>query len=198
MKHILEYEEHEIRDLLGDLEGVGQSRPVQTSIWLEYLYGKAPYAISKILTTEKFYASGDKDLDSSQVLRLISEGKFSMENPTREIFKGKASTSAEIPELIKREIEGTAKAYLSTKDLHNSAYKNRNLTLGEDKNFLDAFAHYLGLMSNRISIDRGDFEEDDKPEVHYKVYIAPPGSDCHKDNNFYTLPNPVDVVEYKD
>ena len=194
MKHILEYEEHEIRGLLGNLEGVGQSRPVQASIWLEYLYGKAPYAISKILTTEKFYASGDRDLDSSQALRLISEGEFSMENPTREILKGKASTSAEIPEFTRWEIQDSAKDYHRSVENYKKIYSTMKK---EGQNALTAFVSDLGAESLAKSVNREDFEATDEPEVHYKVYIAPPGDDCHRDNNFWTLPHPVDVVEYK-
>lgn len=196
MKHLLEYEEHDIKSLLGDLEGIGQSRPVQASIWLEYNYGRTSWAtISKILTTEKFYASGDKDIDSSQILRVISEGKFTTENTTRETFKGKASTWPEIPEFTPEEIEDTAKVYYRDEEAYKKMYSIRNK--GE-KNALTAFVSDLGIEAIDKSVSREDFESKDAPDVHYKIYIAPPGSDCHRENNFYTLPNPVDVIEYKD
>ena len=198
MKYLLEYEKHEIENLLGDLETLGISKLKQASIWLEYNYGRTSWAISKVLTTEEFYVTRDKEIDSAQILKRISEGEFTTDDETRSAFKGKASTWPEIPELPAKEIQEVAKSYLSTRDLHNNAYKNRNLALGEDKNFLDGFVHHLGLMVKKISIDQGDFGSDPDPEVHYKIYIAPPGSDCHRGNNFYTLPNPVDVVEYKD
>jgi hypothetical protein len=195
MKHILEYEEHEIKGLLGDLEGVGQSRPVQASVWLEYNYGRTSWAISKILTTEKFYASGDKDTDSSQILKKISEGKFTTENATRQAFKGKSSTWPEIPEFTLKEIQDSAKDYYRDEESYKKMYAIRNK---EGENALSAFVSDLGMEAIDKSVSREDFGSDPPPDVHYKIYIAPPGSDCHRENNFYTLPNPVDVVEYKD
>lgn len=195
MKHILEYEEHEIKDLLRDLEGVGQAKSVQASIWLEYNYGRTSWAIRKVLTTEKFYASGDKDIDSSQILRVISEGKFTTENTAGEIFKEKSSTWPEIPEFTPEEIKDTAKVYYRDEEAYKKMYSIRNK--GE-KNALTAFVSDLGMEAIDKSVSQEDFGSDPAPDVHYKVYIAPPESDCHRENNFYTLPNPVDVVEYKD
>lgn len=195
MKHILEYEEHEIKGLLGDLEGVGQAKSVQASIWLEYNYGRTRWAIRKVLTTEKFYASGDKDIDSSQILRIISEGKFTTENTTGEVFKGKSSTWPEIPEFTPEEIKDTAKVYYRDEEAYKKMYSTRN---EEGKNALTAFVSDLGIEAIDKSVSQEDFGSDPPPDVHYKIYIAPPRSDCHRENNFYTLPNPVDVIEYKD
>ena len=35
MRHILEYEDHDVRDLLKDLEGVGHADKSKASIWIE-------------------------------------------------------------------------------------------------------------------------------------------------------------------
>ena len=68
----------------------------------------------------------------------------------------------------------------------------------EGKNALTAFVSDLGIEAIDKSVSQEDFGSDPAPDVHYKIYIAPPRSDCHRENNFYTLPNPVDVIEYKD
>ena len=195
MKHILEYEKHEIENLLGDLETLGISKLKQASIWLEYNYGRTSWAISKVLTTGEFYATGDKSIDSSQILKRISEGDFTTDDETRTSFKGKASTWPEIPEFSPKEIKDIAKDYFRDEETYKKMYALRSK---EGENALTAFVSDLGLLALRKSIDREDFGSDPDPDVHYKIYIAPPGSNCHKENNFYTLPNPVDAIEYKD
>ena len=89
LRHILEYEDHEIKDLMGDLDSVGQMKTLQGTLWARF----ATYKISDIeddywsynpeimcfLKTEPFFATGDHyhiDRDESIMLQKIQNGDF--------------------------------------------------------------------------------------------------------------------------
>ena len=89
LRHILEYEDHEIQDLMGDLDSVGQMKSLQGTLWARF----ATYKISDIeddywsynpeimcfLKTEPFFATGDHyhiERDESIMLQKIQKGAF--------------------------------------------------------------------------------------------------------------------------
>ena len=86
MKHILEYDEVEIRDLMGDLDSVGQMKSLQGTLWAHFTtykldddYWTANSDIMCFLKTESFYATGDHyhvDRDESIMLQKIQNGAF--------------------------------------------------------------------------------------------------------------------------
>lgn len=193
MKHLLEYEDHDIKDLLGDLEGIGQSKKVKASVWIEYLEGRASDCIKRVILTDEFYASGDRDADAKQVLQKIAGGEFEYSEPP------KPSAGRDLPEtpgiyLFPREdVQQLGEKYLKDFDRYKKVYGQRNKV----GNGLDAFASDLG----SETLDK--FKEEDSRwwigddlKSNFKVFIAPPNSPYHDRNSMYTLPNPVDVVEY--
>ena len=81
LRHILEYEDHEIRDLLGDLETVGQSAKRTYSLWVEipsftYYAGytnklRVPVALGK-----PFWSKGNLLADQETILETLANGNF--------------------------------------------------------------------------------------------------------------------------
>jgi hypothetical protein len=86
LRHILEYEDHEIQDLMGDLDSVGQIKSLQGTLWARFMtykldddYWTSSPEIMCFLKTEPFYASGDHyhiDRDESIMLQKIQKGAF--------------------------------------------------------------------------------------------------------------------------
>ena len=182
MKHLLEYDDHDIKDLLGDMEGIGQANPVKASVWLQYISKDEDYDANKILTTDVFYATGNEDQDALAALQLIADGKFEY---------SPMETSGHY---LKDEIQEIAKDYLRDKD----SYKQIYLKSGKSGNALDAFADDLGSESLALSIEIGppyDYSED--AESRFKVYIAPPSDPSHRKGEFYRISSPINIVEYK-
>jgi hypothetical protein len=89
LRHILEYEDHEIQDLMGDLDSVGQMKSLQGTLWARFATYKlgddrfpswsASPEIMCFLKTEPFFATGDHyhvDRDESIMLQKIQNGAF--------------------------------------------------------------------------------------------------------------------------
>jgi hypothetical protein len=83
MKYILEYEDHEIRDLLGDLDSVGQTKNYFGTLWARFStfrLGEDHWSYNPedicFLKTETFYGTGDEDKDKSLMLKTIQNGHF--------------------------------------------------------------------------------------------------------------------------
>ena len=183
MKHLLEYDDHDIKDLIGDLEGIGQVNPAKASIWLQYVSKDEYYDANKILTTDRFYVTGDEDQDALAALQLIADGKF-------EYFPIEDSRLY----YSKEEIQEIAKDYLRDKD----SYKKIYLKAGKSGNALDAFADDLGSESLALSKEiGGPYGYSEDVESTFKVYIAPPSDPSHRKGEFYTIRKPINVVEYK-
>ena len=179
MKHLLEYEDHDFKTLLGDLERVGQAVPVKASIWIQYSDLDNTYDAIRNISTDEFYASGDEDTDALKALQLIVDGKFDyipME------------TSGGYP---KSEIQAIAKDYLDSKDTYKQIYTRS----GKTGNALDAFANDLAIESLDLAQEFNTYPYETKAD--FKVFIAPPGDPSHRKDEFYVIPNPVNVTEYK-
>ena len=86
LRHILEYEDHEIQDLMGDLDSVGQMKSLQGTLWAHFTtykldddYWTSNPEIMCFLKTEPFFATGDHyhvDRDESIMLQKIQNGSF--------------------------------------------------------------------------------------------------------------------------
>jgi hypothetical protein len=86
LRHILEYEDHEIQDLMGDLDSVGQMKSLQGTLWAHFTiykldddYWTANSEIMCFLKTEPFFATGDHyhvERDESIMLQKIQKGEF--------------------------------------------------------------------------------------------------------------------------
>ena len=86
LRHILEYEDHEIQDLMGDLDSVGQMKSLQGTLWARFAiykldddYWSDNSEIMCFLKTEPFFATGDHyhiERDESIMLQKIQNGAF--------------------------------------------------------------------------------------------------------------------------
>ena len=86
LRHILEYEDHEIQDLMGDLDSVGQMKSLQGTLWARFAtykldddYWSYNPEIMCFLKTEPFFATGDHyhiERDESILLQKIQNGAF--------------------------------------------------------------------------------------------------------------------------
>jgi hypothetical protein len=86
LRHILEYENHEIQDLMGDLDSVGQMKSLQGTLWARFTtyklddnYWSSSPEIMCFLKTKPFFATGDHyhvDRDESIMLQKIQKGAF--------------------------------------------------------------------------------------------------------------------------
>ena len=83
LRHILEYDEADVRDLMGDLEAVGQMKSYKGTLWARFNtyrlmsdYWSYNPEIVCFLETEPFYGTGDEDKDRAIMLEKIQKGEF--------------------------------------------------------------------------------------------------------------------------
>jgi hypothetical protein len=122
LRHILEYEDHEIQDLMGDLDSVGQMKSLQGTLWAHFTtyklddeYWTANSEIMCFLKTESFYATGDHyhvDRDESIMLQRIQNGDFTrvLDPDARSYMSLKVGNPAAMEILEKSNIQALAQA----------------------------------------------------------------------------------------
>jgi hypothetical protein len=81
MKHILEYENHDIQDLMQDLEGIGQTKAYRGALWVNFnVFKSSGRLIHDVdfcyLMTEPIFGTGDESRDKGLVLKKIQEGRW--------------------------------------------------------------------------------------------------------------------------
>jgi hypothetical protein len=81
MKYILEYEDHEIQDLLDDLERVGQTDKRTYALWVsfpgfEYNTGYSGRITIRVALGNPFWSKGDLEKDKPLILASLKEGSF--------------------------------------------------------------------------------------------------------------------------
>lgn len=83
LRHILEYDETGIRDLMGNLDSVGQMNPYKGTLWAHFNtyknysgYWSTFPVIVCFLETEPFYGTGDENKDKTIMLEKIQKGEF--------------------------------------------------------------------------------------------------------------------------
>jgi hypothetical protein len=81
MKHILEYEDHDIQDLMQDLEGIGQTKAYRGALWVNFnVFKSASRFFHDVdfcyLMTEPIFGTGDESRDKGLVLKKIQEGRW--------------------------------------------------------------------------------------------------------------------------
>lgn len=182
MKHLLEYQSYSdenIMDLLGDLEGVGQSTVARASVWVEYTVRRSldSYAIRKMLTTNPFYVTGNEGVDSDLALKTIAEGKFVGDPPGANSFN-------RVQILSKVRIQEMAKGCLEGRD--------------EDGVPMDPLEYFGSkLASESIKVYNSRHPETTYLRVDFAIFIAPPGDYGHKNNGYSTLLAPLNSVVYR-
>jgi hypothetical protein len=81
LRHILEYEDHEIRDLLGDLETVGHADKKSFALWVYvpgFYFSTGYRGKLQILVAlgDPFYGRGSLESDKPRMLKALQEGRF--------------------------------------------------------------------------------------------------------------------------
>jgi hypothetical protein len=170
MKHILEYENHDIQDLLGDLEGIGQTKTYRGALWVSFnVFKSSGRLIHDVdfcyLMTEPIFGSGDESRDKALALKKIQEGRWSRPPFDREekVF------GLGYPEIVK---------ILSPKSLTD---------LSKGFTDLDAFSLQVGkdleeaqdtYISNGEIFRSGILNAGEAKKVTVFGFVAPEGDDC--------------------
>lgn len=83
MKYILEYDEADIRSLMGDLDTIGHSKSYKGTLWARFNtyrlfndYWSSSPVIVCFLETEPFYGTGDENKDKAIMMEKIQKGEF--------------------------------------------------------------------------------------------------------------------------
>ena len=170
MKHILEYEDHDIQDLLGDLEGIGQAKVYRGALWVSFnVFKSSGRLIHDVdfcyLMTEPIFGTGDESRDKGLALKKIQEGRW-----TRPPFDREEKVFGQgYPEIVK---------ILSPKSL---------TTLSLDFTDLDAFSLQVGkdleeaqdtYISNGEIFRSGILNAGEAKRVRTFGFVAPEGEDC--------------------
>lgn len=118
LRHILEYENHEIRDLMGDLDSVGAMNPYRGVLWarlathrlMSNRWSSYPEYMC-FLETEPIFATGGKSQDESLMLESIQNGTFVRpENPDARSWSSLRSGNKGLIDLLeKRNVQSLAR-----------------------------------------------------------------------------------------
>lgn len=118
LRHILEYENHEIRDLMGDLDSVGAMNPYRGVLWARFATHRLmsnrwttyPEYMC-FLETETIFATGGKSQDESLMLESIQNGTFVRpENPDARSWASLRSGNRGLIDLLeKRNVQSLAR-----------------------------------------------------------------------------------------
>ena len=83
LRHILEYDEADLRDLMGDLDTIGHMKKFRGTLWAHFNtyklssdYWSTFPVIVCFLETEPFYGTGDENKDKAIMLEKIQRGEF--------------------------------------------------------------------------------------------------------------------------
>ena len=170
MKHILEYDEASIKDLMQDLEGVGQTKVYRGALWVSFnVFKSAGRLIHDVdfcyLMTEPIFGTGDESRDKGLALKKIQEGRWTRPPFDREekVFE------LGYPEIIK---------ILSPNSLTD---------LSKGFTDLDAFSLQVGkdleeaqdiYVSNGEIFKAGYLNTREAKRVRTFGFVAPEGEDC--------------------
>ena len=170
MKHILEYENHDIQDLMQDLEGIGQTKAYRGALWVTFNVfkssGRLIYdVVFCYLMTEPIFGTGDESRDKGLVLKKIQEGRWTRPPFDREekIFGSGYS------EIIK---------ILSPKSLTTLSMGFTDLdafSLQVEKDLEEAQGIYI---SNGEIFKAGYLDTREARRVRTFGFVAPEGDDC--------------------
>ena len=83
LRHLLEYDDSDIRDLMGDLKSVGHMKEYAGTLWarfntyrlMDFYWSSSPESVC-FLKTDPFYGTGDEDRDNAIMLQKIQSGDF--------------------------------------------------------------------------------------------------------------------------
>jgi hypothetical protein len=180
MKHILEYDEADIRELIGDLRSVGQTKDAQFTLWFENKTNAQSHETFTVLTTLPFATTGDEVKDSDIALKMIADGEFE---------GGSFGSFGSARQYTLKVAQEAANDYYRDRERYGKISAMR----GKGETALHAFCSDLAYeFQERF----GDPFETGRSQTDFKGFIANPGEKIHQNYAFFTLPNPVDQIEY--
>jgi hypothetical protein len=170
MKHILEYENHDIQDLMQDLEGIGQTKTYQGALWVTFNVFKSSGRLLHdvdfcYLMTEPIFGTGDESRDKALVLKKIQEGGWTRPPFDRE-EKVFGSGYSEIVKILSPKSLTT----LSTGFTDLDAF-----SLQVEKALEEAQDTYI---SNGEIFKAGYLDTREARRVRTFGFVAPEGDDC--------------------
>lgn len=151
MKYILEYDEADIRSLMGDLDSVGQMKSYKGTLWARFntyklssdYWSSSPVAVC-FLETEPFYGTGDENKDKTIMMEKIQKGEFvrpkhpdarswaslrsgndvAIDLLEKRVIQSRSKTCSDIDELIEelRESMVASQQYALGGQLHKTRY----------------------------------------------------------------------------
>ena len=133
LRHILEYEDSDILDLLGSMDRVGQTKNYVGTLWarfhtyrlLDDYWSKSPEYMC-FLKTEPFYGTGDEDRDNAIMLQKIQSGNFFRPNDpdARSWASLKKGNPMVVDFLEKRKVQSLAKTCSTMDELVDQIREN--------------------------------------------------------------------------
>ena len=133
LRHLLEYDDSDIRDLLGSMDRAGQTKNYVGTLWarfhtyrlLDDYWSKSPEYMC-FLKTEPFYGTGDEDRDNSIMLQKIQSGNFFRPNDpdARSWASLKKGNPMVVDFLEKRKVQSLAKTCSTMDELVDQIREN--------------------------------------------------------------------------
>lgn len=172
MKYILEYDEKDIRDLMGDLDAVGQMKTFRGTLWARFntfRLSNGSWSYSPVsfcfLETGPIFGTGDETKDKALMLEAIQSGNFSRpNNPDARSWSAlRAGNEIVIDLLEKRIIQSRSKTCSTVEDL-----------LGELRDSLVASQKFA--LQGELHKTRYYLSEDSASSVLVYGFLAPEGS----------------------
>ena len=172
MKYILEYEEADVRSLMGSLDSVGQMKTFRGTLWARFNtyrlfndYWSSSPVIVCFLETEPFYGTGDEDKDKAIMFQKIQKGEFVRpKHPDARSWASlRSGNDVAIDLLEKRIIQSRSKTCSTMEDL-----------LEELRESMVASQKYA--LQGELSKTRYPYSEDAASTVLVYGFLAPEGS----------------------
>lgn len=126
MKYILEYEEADIRSLMGDLDRVGHMKSYVGTLWARFntfRLGEDHWSYNPeyvcFLKTDPIYGTGDETKDKALMLKAIQSGNFFRPNDpyARSWASLKSGNPVVVDFLEKRKVQSLAKTCSTVDEL---------------------------------------------------------------------------------
>ena len=133
LRHLLEYDDSDIRDLLGNLDSIGQTKNYVGTLWARFNtyrllddYWTTSPEYMCFLKTEPFYGTGDEDRDSAIMLQKIQSGNFFRPNDpdARSWASLKKGNPMVVDFLEKRKVQSLAKTCSTMDELVDQIREN--------------------------------------------------------------------------
>ena len=172
LRHILVYENHEIQDLMGDLDSVGQMKSLQGVLWARFNtyrlmsdYWSSNPEFVCFLETKPIFATGDESKDEALMLKAIQNGDFVRpSNPDARSWASlRSGNKVAIDLLEKRRVQSLAKSCSTMGELIENLREN-----------LVGAQRYA--LQGQLNKTRYLYSEDAASTVLVYGFIAPVGS----------------------